>query len=444
MESNCKPDVQDNQNNLLPDSETSETEDQNSPPIEQLTKRKKKSVRFLLSRFCKKCIRQVKRTLRFIQYCFIRRTTLIVPNRIAFMSFSNEYACNPKYIAEALLKSGENYELIWITSKPKSRFPWPYDIKVVKFGTTEAMRAASSAKIWIDNGILFSKNFSLKRGQRHIQTMHGSLGIKRLDQSIASRRKQGRSGRVTIRREEKNTDFVLTNSPFEEECFRTVFWHDTPMERLGHARMDILFNTDTAFKEELKRNVYERYGIPRNKKIVLYGPTFRPDLSDEPLDIDFDSFVQALNKRFGGEHAVLLRLHVRNMKNKKLMNRLLMSSSVYNATDYPDIQELMLLTDVAVTDYSSWIFDYVVTGRPGLIYAKDEEQYNNLVGLYYLLEDTPFPVCHSNDELLKAVSDFDMSKYRDRVKAFLDEKEPVDDGHACERIVAKINEMIRT
>ena len=405
---------------------------------------KKESIGTSFARFCKKVMKRIGRALRFVRYWLIRCTTPIVPDRIAFMSFSNSYTCNPKYIAQALLNSGKPYELFWITSKPNGRFPWPYDIKVVEYGTTEAMKAASSAKIWIDNGILFSKSFSLKRGQHHIQTMHGSLGIKRMDQGVASRKKQGFSGCMTIRHEEKNTDFVLTNAPIEEECFRTVFWHDTPMERLGHARMDILFSTDASLREELKRNVLERYGIPKNKKIVLYGPTHRPGLSCEQLDIDFDSFIRALNTRFGGEHVVLLRLHSRNIKNRRLMCQLLRSNDVYNVSDYPDIQELMLITDVAVTDYSSWIFDYVVLYRPGFLYVRDAEQYNNEIGLYYPLEATPFPVCHSNEELIKAVSDFDQSIYQDRVRGFLDGKETVDDGHACERIAAKIDEMMRS
>ena len=401
-----------------------------------------KTIGSLIAGFCGKCMKGIITAMQFIGYRIIRRATRIVPNRIVFMSFSNNYACNPKYIAEALLKSGEDYELFWITSEPQNRFPWPYDIKVVQARTIEAMRVASSAKIWIDNGILFSKEFSLKKGQHHIQTMHGSLGIKRLDRSITSRKEAGLAGRITIRREEKNTDYVFTNSRFEEECFRTVFWHDTPMERLGHARMDILFSVDETLKEELRRNVYERYGIPRNKKLVLYGPTHGEDPTPQQFDINFKAFIRALNKRFGGEHVVLLRLHSRNKKNKQLMEELVMPNGVYNVTDYPDIQELLLLTDVAVTDYSSWIFDYVVTYRPGFIYATDIEQYNQLTGFYYPLEETPFPVCHSNKELLEAVSSFDTDVYRDRVKAFLDDKDSVDDGHACERIVAKIKEMM--
>ena len=84
----------------------------------------------LIAGFCRKCLGRIKRALRFVLYRFIRRTTTIVSNRIVFMSFSNEYACNPKYIAEALIRSGVDYELFWITSKTTDQFPWPNDIKI--------------------------------------------------------------------------------------------------------------------------------------------------------------------------------------------------------------------------------------------------------------------------------------------------------------------------
>ena len=111
---------------------------------------------------------------------------------------------------------------------------------------------------------------------------------------------------------------------------------------------------------------------------------------------------------------------------------------VYDVTDYTDIQELMLISDIAITDYSSWIYDFVLTRRPGFLYATDVERYNNITGLCYLLEETPFPVCYNNEMLLDHIRNFDQEDYERKVQAFLDGKESVDDGHSSERLVAEI------
>ena len=107
-----------------------------------------------------------------------------------------------------------------------------------------------------------------------------------------------------------------------------------------------------------------------------------------------------------------------------------------------DIQQLMLVTSLGITDYSSWIYDYVVTSKAGIIFATDTERYNNNTGLYYPLEATPFPVAKSEKELIQAINNYDMDVYKKKVKDFLEEKEAVDDGHSAERIVDWIETLL--
>ena len=115
---------------------------------------------------------------------------------------------------------------------------------------------------------------------------------------------------------------------------------------------------------------------------------------------------------------------------------------VINANEIADIQELLLITDAGITDYSSWICDYILTGKPGFIYANDMKKYNNERGFYYPLEETPFPVAENNSQLINNILNFDNEKYQEKVKIFLKDKGCMEDGHAAERVVDLIEELM--
>lgn len=393
-----------------------------------------------------KAINKIKRiTRKYIiqqRVNYIKDKVEIVPNKIAFMTNSSTYSCNPKYIYEELVRRQLDYQIVWLVNG--KAFDYPDDVNVFDINSKNGIREVYSSKIWIDNGIAFSDFFDKKEGQIHIQTMHGSLGIKRLDNAVKCRNDQGKLGQQVVYRESYETDYVLTNSKFEEDVFRTVFWKNTPMLRLGHARTDILFKDNTQSIERIRDSLYKRYGIDVNKKLVLYAPTHRAGLTSKDLINEYTNIIQELSAQFGGEYVILFRMHkmTRNIIVEKKYHDEYGNLLLYDVTDYPDIQELMLVTDVAITDYSSWIYDYVLTRRPGFIYATDIERYNNNTGLYYPLEETPFPIASSEVELVERIKKFDYTLYLQRVEQFLLDKESVDDGHCVERIVDWIENIL--
>lgn len=112
------------------------------------------------------------------------------------------------------------------------------------------------------------------------------------------------------------------------------------------------------------------------------------------------------------------------------------------ATDVLDMQELIALTDVAITDYSSWIYDFMLMRKPGFIYAVDLEKYNTERGFYYPIETTPFAISTNNDELVDSILSFDDEAYQSKLEAFLEEKGCVEDGHAAERAADLICRII--
>ena len=374
----------------------------------------------------------------------IMNQTEIEPNKIAIMTNTYRYSCNPKYIYEELIRQRLNYKIVWVVNRKNAKkLGYPDNVRTVSLNSRKGLREIYSAKLWLDNGIAFSNHFDKKEGQIHLQTMHGSLGIKRLDNAVLCRNERGPSGQRVVYRESNETDYVITNSQFEEDVFRTVFWKNTPMVRLGHARTDVLFEKDEYRVEEIREVLLKRYGIPKDKKLVLYAPTHRRGLTIEDLSIDYKAMTEALYRKFGERFVVMIRMHKRT-KNIVLDNNAEEENEekiLYDVTNYPDIQELMLVTEIGITDYSSWIYDYVLTRRPGFIFATDLERYNTNTGLYYPLEETPFPVCKSSEELIRKIEKFDYDQYKERVEQFLDEKQAVDDGESAKRIVEWIQTL---
>lgn len=172
---------------------------------------------------------------------------------------------------------------------------------------------------------------------------------------------------------------------------------------------------------------------------MLYAPTFRDDGTTSCFDIDFSLLKQNLEKRFGGKWVLLVRMHFKN-KSVKLSDE--WNEWIKNASGYPNMQELLVATDLGITDYSSWAYDYILTRKPLLIYAPDIDKYNGTRGFYYPLETTPFPISQNNEELEENILNFNMDIYLQKCEEFLNEKGCAETGRAAELIVEKIKEIM--
>lgn len=390
----------------------------------------------------------------------------IQKNKIVFMGYEDRYECNLKYIAEEILRQGLPYELIWLAAKNTKSLKKdaPAGITVVKKSSYEGLCHIATAKIWIDNALnfLWYPSLQKKKGQIYINTWHGSMGLKRINGEAV----QNRKWRNVAKKCNKATDYCISDSAFETGVFRTTYWKDVPILEYGHARNDILFQHNAGDGDALARKeaILEKlklipkipkdmeYLYPKKQeqilddrraakdlKFVLYAPTFRDSGRFDCYNIDFSRLIEALQRRFGGTWKVLLRFHFHNRgAGSKIFNE----ETFINVTNYPDMQELLTLADVGITDYSSWICDYALTGKPAFIYAADLEEYNNERGLYYPLETTPFPLAANNDELVSNILKFDSDKYSANLETFLHDKGCVEDGHASERIVELIKRIV--
>lgn len=358
-------------------------------------------------------------------------------NTIMFVTSRGSYNCNPKAIADEIIKRKLPLRLVWVVRKENLNTPFlfPPELELVARNSYEFYQAAASAKIWIDNSVNISyMNVPKKPEQIFIETWHGTFGLKRFETN------EDKTWLKMATKSGNNTNYCMTNSSFENKLFKETFWKNAEMLEYGHPRNDILF-LEGKEKEKIVKEVRKYFHIPSNKKILLYAPTYRESRDLSAYTLDYVSLSNALTERFGGEWVILSRLHflVRKMAVKA---KVAYPDFVIDATDYPDIQNLLVAADVGITDYSSWICDYVLTRRPAFIFATDLGEFADGRGFYYPFTDTPFPVAEKNNVLLSNIRNFDQKKYISDCNKYLDMVGCCEDGHAAERIVDKIEELI--
>lgn len=368
-------------------------------------------------------------------------------NKVMFTTTQGSYTCNPKAICEELIASGSNLKLVWAVfnrnvETKELRNQYPKQVKVVKKGSLQFYKEYYTSKFIVDNEHNFGRRWFCKKrkGQIIIQTWHGSLGLKRIavDNSKAAHK--------IIKKNidyQKHVDYVISNSDFETNTvFRTSYWPTNEIKEFGHPRNDILF-LDSKDKKivNLNNEIRKKFNIPKNNKIFLYAPTFREqNLLSIQEEIDYDKLKDVLSKKFGGKWSVIVRFHERE---RAAHPNYCKEHNVIDGTLYPDMQELLAVVDIGLTDYSSWICDFVLTGRPGFIYGKDINSYETGErGFYYKLTETPFPISTNINQLFKNIENFDLDKYKKKTKKFLKLRGCVEDGNASKKVVELINNKL--
>ena len=377
---------------------------------------------------------------------FFYKPAKIKQNKIVFNNFQGGlYGCNPKYIAEEIIKRNLQYDLVWlikdIANVNKNDFP--KNVRLVKFSSFALIKELLTTKILIGNvrsNILIKNGWRKRKGQYYIQTWHGSLGIKKIDQTANDNFKViNKTFCKLAQTDSAYTDILLSNSTFEDEVFKTGFWYNGKVAKFGHPRNDIFFY-DEEEQNKIKEKIFENLKIPKDKKVILYVPSFRDDKKLNCYNLDTQLLIKAFVDKFEKDCVVAIRMHPHlKAQASNIFN--FDNDLIVDASLYPDIQELLVASDVAITDYSSCIFDFMLSRKPAFIFATDIEEYNNDRGFYYPLESTPFPVAR-NEELCENIKNFDYEKYKKEVEEFLKEKGCIEDGHASERVVDLIERIM--
>lgn len=302
---------------------------------------------------------------------------------------------------------------------------------------SRAWYEALATSTYLVNNNNFPYYFEKQPGQCYLQTWHGSP-LKRIGRDVPNGNLSLSYRALMAREAGQYWDYLIAQTPWAGEIFRQAFGYDGVVLDQGYPRNDaIVASARAAERRELIRR---HFGIGSGQQVILYAPTWRDNKKDAQGRYLYQTFLDtgAVRAAFGPDAIVLMRGHTNTLASRKN----LATNLVREVTAYPDINDLILASDVLVTDYSSVMFDYVVTGKPMIFLVPDLEEYrDDIRGFYFDFENTsPGPLCVTSAEVVTAMETIfsggrtHENNYREFARTFAG----FDDGHASERVLASL------
>lgn len=362
----------------------------------------------------------------------------INPKKIVFEAYGT-YTDHGKYITEQLLKCRQDLDILWVVNDLRTKVP--KGVRMIHASNRmQYIFEMETAAIWVTNVTLPA--YIIKReGQTYIETKHWASVTLKGFYLIESSTKEYKNIEL-VKYNGSIMDYIITGSDFDSESCRRGFDFHKEVVQIGSPRSDAMFR-----HEELREKVYEYYHFDMDKHMAVYAPTFRYQKGEEwhkleirNADLDYERVKRALERRFGGEWYIVLRLHPGMEKEAE---KLMLPPYVIDASRYDDGQEIAAACDVMISDYSSIMFEPAFVYKPVFLLALDKEEYmeeeRDLLIDYHSL---PFPQASSNEELEQCIAEFEEQRYKNDVSSFLDKYGVHEDGHASERAACFISKLI--
>lgn len=366
-------------------------------------------------------------------------------NTVFFNAFSGRsFSDSPKAIYESMIcdERFENYKFIWSFADPERYRYLEKDrrTRLVRTGSPEEKRMIARSGYWICNYRMPDCYFPGK-DQTYVQCWHGTP-LKRLGYDlIYSDNSMNTLDEIKkkYRRDAMRMRYFISPSAYASEKFASA-WNlkeygrpDTIIEE-GYPRNDRLINCCDNDRTE----IHARLGTDPGKKVILYAPTWRDDQHDsrsgyvyEP-ELDFDM----MRRHLGDGYIILFRAHYL-VSNSFDFDRY--SGFIYDVSAVDDINDLYLISDILVTDYSSVFFDYTNLRRPVIFYMYDLEAYRDrLRGFYTDLSELPGSVTVNGEQLLKEIRRCSDWKPDEKYEEFCRRYNCLDDGNAAGRVTERI------
>lgn len=361
----------------------------------------------------------------------------IKKNRIVVDNFEGQgYGDNPRYITDKLLQSSRNLEIIWLVKDPDTIVP--NDVRKVKYYTPEAMKCLATARVWIDNVKSFRKPLK-KKNQFYLQTWHGGIGLKAVEALLPNINSKYKS---TATRDAQQTDLMLSDSEWTTNIFHNFFWYDGEIQKTGFPRNDLLVNREAT--KDVKEKIFLAFGLDPKVRIVMYAPTFRDENDIDVYRYDFKRIRHALEQKFHHHYVIFIRLHP-NLYRQGIVDSLYQfdNETIFDASGYNDMQELIAASDILISDFSSCIFDGLIAKKMVFLLAKDIENYvENDRELLFKVTELPFPFSNTEQAFLSTIANFDESKYDSVTAKFYESLKILEDGNASERVANIVLEKI--
>lgn len=346
--------------------------------------------------------------------------------------FGKSYSDSPKYIFEYLNeKYPGKYNYMWVNAGKKLKLPYPS--RQMKRFSFKYFFYMARAKYIVFNGRQ-PQYFIKRKGNVFLETWHGTP-LKKLVFDMEDVTTASPLYKEQFYIQTRSWDYLVAPNQFSEDIFRRAFMYDGQMLETGYPRNDILYREG---KEQLMREIKAELGIPDDKKVILYAPTWRDDefYGHAQYKFTLKLDLEQMKRELGEEYVVILRTHYFIADFLDLSQY---EGFAWNLSKYDDIARLYLISDILVTDYSSVFFDYANLRRPMLFFTYDLEKYRSVLRGFYMdvEEELPGPMLFETGEVIESICRIDEVKeeYKEKYDRFCKKYCSWEDGHATEKVV---------
>ena len=365
-------------------------------------------------------------------YCVLLRALKGVDSKKAlFISYNGaSYSDNPKAISKALHEICPDADIVWAMKSPESKKDIvPEYVRMVNMGnSTEINKELSTAAVVVNNGCLAEIPKSSK--QYFIQAWHGDRAFKKIlyDSPFSSNFSVAES-------KEGYCDLALAGSKYGEMQFRSAFHYKGEISMVGTPRNDKLVKAD---KEEISK-IRAELSIPEDTKILLYAPTLRRNTDNgaqQAQDIDIEKTLKALEAKYGCSWCCIVRAHpaVKGLSGLNYDGK-----RIIDVTKFEDMADLLLVSDMLITDYSSCAGDFALLNRPVVLYQADRAEYLEKDRTFYFeMSDSPYYIAENQGELEAIIADFSEEAIVKNCKDILDFYTTSESGEASKIIAQRI------
>lgn len=366
----------------------------------------------------------------------VKKNRIILDNCLA-----HNYADNVKPIAEYLTCNyPEKFEIfLAVTDEKEYGYLLQKGITPIKFHSFKYYMIAMTSAYFITNSGGYSY-LPLKKCQFVINTWHGGGAYKKIGMDSYSADKFYKNELKLAAK--KTSLFVSTGTLFSDLISKALLIPRNVFMEIGMPRNDVLITEN----KELRQKLRIKIGLKEDEKLILYAPTYRKQNNNTfgqsvaiTYGIDSDRVCKALESRFGGNWKFGVRLHPQIKESKEFFGK-----NVIDLTSYDDMQELLLVADVMINDFSSSMWDFMLTGKPSFLFAVDLQHYIETTAVYTPVSEWPFSKATSNDELENNILSFDEEEYKANCKKHYIQLGGHETGKAteiiCELILKRMND----
>lgn len=336
--------------------------------------------------------------------------------------WGNKYHCNPRYLYEYIDRNHKDYKCIWFFND--DYLPITGDGIRVRRKSLRYYYYLAVSKYFVNN-VNFHEDYEKRKGQIEIQTMHGTP-LKTLGLDVPGEFDDPIELEKFVRKCNR-WDYLVVQSNKASEITSSCYNFKKTFLRTGYPRNDILFEKNNSDSIKL---IKEKLGIPVNKKVIMYAPTWRKRNHFE-MKLDVDD----MKKSLGDEYILILRVHPFAYPG---FDARILNDFVYNFSTYESVEELYLVSDIVITDYSSVMFDYTILNRPILFFTYDLSAYRDyLRGFNFDFEnEAPGPLLESYNQVKEAIINIEniSQEYDDALQKFRDKFNEYEKGNASQQI----------